>query len=147
MFAGLFLGWGNVAFVIAFIPGVPAAFAYLHFSLWRGAKDPRMWFEWVIENLGRAVMMAALGAAVVWMIVDSVQATWNWLNDPRGRAIPWRNWWAGPIRAVLFVGALIGLGIAFFVPIPRSNEVDLVCLIGVFGFFAACIVTFLVRLA
>jgi hypothetical protein len=140
------VGWGDVAFVITYLVSVPAVFAHLHFVVRRWGNVPwDYWVTLVLGDLYLAMFPAALAAMVVWMIVDSIQATWNWLNDPRGREVPWRNWWAGPVRVALYVAALIGVGIAFFVPPPRSNEVDLVCQIGVFSFLASCIVTVVVR--
>jgi hypothetical protein len=104
-------------------------------------------------NFGQGIIMFSLfaplpPAALVWMIVDSIHATWNWVNDPRGRDTPWLNWWAGPARlCLLTLPPLGGCGLGFLVPPPDlALGLTVGALVGaVVGIAAAAVVSVVIK--
>ena len=119
MFGGAFRSWGFIAGAIVYVPGVVAAFLCVVFVLLPNANkvDP----GGVVQGIIMFSLFVPLPpAALVWMIVDSIHATWNWAHDPRGRDTPWINWWAGPARLwLLLLPPIGGCGLGFLAPPPN----------------------------
>src|SRR5262245_46987745 len=80
MFGGAFRSWGFIAAAIVYVPGVLAALAFLFLVVIPNANNVNPF------RIGQGIIMFSLfapvpPAALVWMIVDSIHATWNWAHD------------------------------------------------------------------
>jgi hypothetical protein len=118
MFGGAFQSWGFIAAVIVYVPGVVAAFLFLVLVVIPNANRVNP-FRFIQGIIMFSLFAPVPPATLVWMIVDSIHATWNWGNDPRGPETPWVNWWAGPARLGLLVLPPIGgCGLGFLAPPP-----------------------------
>jgi hypothetical protein len=114
--------WGSVAAVIVYV--LVLLPLWVLFGLANMRPDPTVKLvDRVVGTIGGPLFLAAFPAAAAWLIVDCVQASWNWLWAPRGPQTTWATWWGGPGRLGLialspWVGAAVGL---FVAPLPWAQ--------------------------
>lgn len=140
VFGDLFRSWGVIAGGIVYVPSVVllAWYAFMNLQQVRGPGIVYLVFGG-----------AFLPAGAAYMLVDGVQATYNWWTDPReGPDRPLINLLAGPIR--LAVIGLCPLGGAGLCPLVAPQSLEWALLIGALvgmvpGLLAALVLTLIVK--